>query len=73
MTRGFSSLSALDLLSPRSVLLSGLENPRHNMGNKPDDMKNKSDLVHFKTRVGYFALVWETRLPNLFVIIPIWA
>lgn len=40
-----------------------------NIVNKSDDMINKAELVHFKTRVVNFALVWEIRLPSLLVII----
>lgn len=60
MSEGFLSSPALDLGSHCSVLLSqmAMKVRGHNTVNKPDDLVSKPDLVHFKTRVGYFALVW---------------
>lgn len=81
MTEGFLSVPALGLQSPSSVPLGlcgqvAVKAEGRNTVNKPDNMMNKPELVHFKTGVGYFPFVWETRLPNLlvtFLICRVWA
>lgn len=73
--KGLLSFSALNLQNPCAVCTPQpvAKRPWKPMAttwkNKSNNMMNKPDRVHFKTRVGYFALVWETKLSNLDITI----